>query len=113
MPITIYSVEWRQGNGHPIRHRTEGQAVQDEVAFDPFAMMDEQPDSAFTTVHLRPEPVHIYTRASGGELTLREPTKFGDSHETFADARQHDSPGDRVHWMLRISLANRRQAGCL
>lgn len=71
VPITIYSVEWRQGNGHPIRHRTDGQAVQEEVAFDPFAMMDEQPDSAFTTVHLRPEPLHVYTRASGGELTLK------------------------------------------
>lgn len=28
----------------------EDMPVQGEVAFDPFAMMDEQPDSKFTTV---------------------------------------------------------------
>jgi len=49
--------------------------VQEEVAFDPFAMMDEQLDSAFTTVHLRPEPVHTYERASDGELTLVQPRR--------------------------------------
>eukprot|EP00913_Durusdinium_trenchii_P015795 g14843.t1 len=43
--------------------------VQGEVAFDPFAMMDEQPDSKFTTVHLRPEllrPEQVHCDKSHG-----------------------------------------------
>lgn len=75
IPVTVYSVDWRQSNGQPIRHRSEGVAVQDEVAFDPFAMMDEQTDSALTTVHLRPEPVHTFRRAEGGTLTLVAPRR--------------------------------------
>jgi len=75
VPMTIYSVTWRQSDGQPIRFRSEGMAVQEEVAFDPFAMMDEQPDSAFTTLHLRPEPVHIYHRVEGGRLTLMAPAR--------------------------------------
>lgn len=61
VPLTLYSVDWLQADGKPIRFRTEVQLplaceltqqempVQGEVAFDPFAMMDEQPDSKFTT----------------------------------------------------------------
>lgn len=73
VPVTIYSVDWKQANGQPIKYRTEDISVQEEIAFDPFAMMDEQLDSAFTTVHLRPEPVHTYKRTNTGELTLVEP----------------------------------------
>lgn len=73
VPVTVYTVDWKQKNGQPIRFRTEDIAVQEEVAFDPFAMMDEQLDSAYTTVHLRPEPVHTWERAPTGELTLVRP----------------------------------------
>lgn len=58
VPMTVYSVDWRQPDGQPIKHRVEGMAVQEEVAFDPFAMMDEQPDGDFTTLHLAPTRVH-------------------------------------------------------
>jgi len=75
IPVTVYNVEWRQPNGQPIKFRQEGVYVQEEIAFDPFAMMDEQPDSAFTTVHLRPEPVHTYRRVEGGRLTLVKPRR--------------------------------------
>mmetsp|Transcript_46192 Transcript_46192/g.99786 ORF Transcript_46192/g.99786 Transcript_46192/m.99786 type:complete len:597 (-) Transcript_46192:44-1834(-) len=60
VPITMYAVDWKQSNGQPIRFRTEDVPVQGELAFDPFAMMDEQIDSASTTINLRPDPVHRY-----------------------------------------------------
>lgn len=59
VPLTVYAVDWQQADGKPIRFRTEEMPVQGEVAFDPFAMMDEQPDSKFTTVHLRPELLRV------------------------------------------------------
>jgi len=55
VPLNIYPVEWRQPDGHPIQHRTEEDPVQGELAFDPFALMDEQPESAGTILVLRPE----------------------------------------------------------
>jgi hypothetical protein len=64
VPLTAYAVDWRTKDGQIIRHRTEGMPVQGEVAFDPFAMMDEQPDSKNTTIHLRPEPL-TYQRQDG------------------------------------------------
>jgi len=76
VPITVYSVDWRLPSGMPIRFRTEGVPVQGEVAFDPFAMMDEQLDSAFTTLHLRPEPVHRYERKNTGEMELVQPHRI-------------------------------------
>ncbi|CAE8667264.1 unnamed protein product, partial [Polarella glacialis] len=60
VPLTAYSVDWRRPDGKPIQFRTEEMPVQGEVAFDPFALMDEQPESAFTTVTLLPEPVHNF-----------------------------------------------------
>lgn len=57
VPVTAYAVEWVTPEGKPIKYReTKGpmKPVQGELAFDPFAMMDEQPDSADTTLHLRP-----------------------------------------------------------
>lgn len=74
IPITMYEVDWRQPNGMPIRHRTTEVPVQGEIAFDPFALMDEQMDSALTTIHLKPERVHRYERNSiSGELKLISP----------------------------------------
>merc|ERR1719253_1151716 len=65
VPITMYEVDWRQPDGQQIRHRVEGVPVQSEVAFDPFAMMDEQPESRHTTIHLKPEPLHRYEEVGG------------------------------------------------
>jgi hypothetical protein len=54
VPLAVYSVEWTRPNGDPINRRKPGEPVQGELAFDPFAMMDEQPDSAHTVVSLVP-----------------------------------------------------------
>eukprot|EP00439_Symbiodinium_sp_Y106_P080985 s101_g19.t2 len=55
IPVTVYSVFWKTPNDEPIRHRKEGEPVQSELAFDPFALMDEQPESRYMTVTLKPE----------------------------------------------------------
>lgn len=76
VPVTLYSVDWRLPDGQPIKFRTEGVAVQEEIAFDPFAMMDEQLESAYTTVHLRPEPVHKFRRDASGEVRVMKPHRI-------------------------------------
>jgi len=38
-----------------VQHRTEHDPVQGEIAFDPFALMDEQPESMGTVLVLKPE----------------------------------------------------------
>lgn len=76
IPLTVYSVNWKQPDDQPIRFRTEDMPVQGEVAFDPFAMMDEQPDSAYTTVHLKPEPVHQYRRTTDGLMLIQPHRKL-------------------------------------
>ncbi|CAJ1351674.1 unnamed protein product [Effrenium voratum] len=55
LPVTVYSVFWTTPAGDPIQHRKEGEPVQSEMAFDPFALMDEQPESRYMTVTLKPE----------------------------------------------------------
>mmetsp|Transcript_41319 Transcript_41319/g.95682 ORF Transcript_41319/g.95682 Transcript_41319/m.95682 type:complete len:485 (+) Transcript_41319:46-1500(+) len=54
IPMTVYPAEWTRPDGTPIDRREPGQSVQGEPAFDPFAMMDEQHDSAHMTVELKP-----------------------------------------------------------
>lgn len=54
IPATVYEVLWTRPDGSPIQHRVEGVPVQGELAFDPFALMDEQIDSGRTTVNLVP-----------------------------------------------------------
>lgn len=54
IPLTVYEVSWTRPDGSPIQHRVEGQPVQGELAFDAFALMDEQIDSHRTTVNLVP-----------------------------------------------------------
>lgn len=75
VPITLYEVDWRLPSGEPIKNRSEGVPVQGEVAFDPFALMDEQPDSAFTTVHLRPEAVNRYQQNAAGDWSIVPPRR--------------------------------------
>lgn len=65
IPLTVYPSEWFQPDGKPIKFRQEGDPVQGEPAFDPFAMMDEQPNSSSTTCDLRPTPVRDNTAKSG------------------------------------------------
>eukprot|EP00971_Amphidinium_carterae_P269600 5348301-Amphidinium_carterae.1 len=55
IPVSAWSVYWTTPDGNPITHRSEGEPVQSEKAFDPFALMDEQPESKYTVVTLQPE----------------------------------------------------------
>eukprot|EP00929_Paragymnodinium_shiwhaense_P039045 TRINITY_DN20539_c0_g3_i1.p1 TRINITY_DN20539_c0_g3~~TRINITY_DN20539_c0_g3_i1.p1 ORF type:complete len:644 (+),score=99.21 TRINITY_DN20539_c0_g3_i1:63-1994(+) len=55
VPVGVYAVTWVASDGGPIRHRKWGEPVQSEQAFDPFALMDEQPESRYTTLTLKPE----------------------------------------------------------
>lgn len=72
IPLTVYAVEWRQPDGKPIQNRTDEMPdVQAEVAFDPFALMDEQPDSANNTCHLRPTPAYEAVATRSGDASFR------------------------------------------
>jgi hypothetical protein len=56
LPIEVFPVHWEHERGGPINLRTEGQPVQGEPAFDPIALMDEQPNSYRTRPSLLPRP---------------------------------------------------------
>lgn len=57
IPLNVYEVDWKRPDGSQIQHREDGNPVQAELAFDPFALMDEQLDSAYTTVNLVPTTI--------------------------------------------------------
>jgi len=74
VPLNVYPVEWTQPDGRPIQHRTEDDPVQGELAFDPFALMDEQPSSAETILVLKPsasESIHHSTQEVEGPVALQ------------------------------------------
>lgn len=57
VPIEVFPVVWERPlemGGGPIQFRRENEEVQGEPAFDPFALMDEQPESWRSTVVLQP-----------------------------------------------------------
>lgn len=58
VPIEAFPVVWKRsaefGGGGPIQWRNEDEDVQSEPAFDPFALMDEQPESAWTRALIVP-----------------------------------------------------------
>lgn len=59
VPVEVFPVVWerpKEAGGGPIRFRKEGEVVQGEPAFDPFCLMDEQPESGASVARLRPEP---------------------------------------------------------
>lgn len=78
IPVAVFPVEWTQPNGQPIRFRKEGEPVQGEPAFDPFALMDEQPDSNKRTVNLKPVALND------------EQDAFWDAHDHFPLVKLHN-----------------------
>merc|ERR1740121_461620 len=79
VPLTVYPVVWRRSDGKPIDFRSEDMPEpQGEVAFDPFAMMDEQLDSASTTVQLRPVPFSE-ERSDGLKRKCEAPGQIADN----------------------------------
>merc|ERR1712027_146824 len=68
IPLQVYEVHWTRPDGSPIQHREYGQPVQGELAFDPFALMDEQEDSASTTVRIKPSPMYDNDKPANWEV---------------------------------------------
>lgn len=57
MPVEVFPVSWdrpEEKGGGPIQRRCPEEPVQGEPAFDPFALMDEQPESWRTSIQLKP-----------------------------------------------------------
>jgi len=57
VPVEAFPVQWERPDevgGGPIRWRHDGQPIQGEPAFDPFCLMDEQPESDWTRVKIEP-----------------------------------------------------------
>eukprot|EP00931_Biecheleriopsis_adriatica_P065208 TRINITY_DN39806_c0_g1_i1.p1 TRINITY_DN39806_c0_g1~~TRINITY_DN39806_c0_g1_i1.p1 ORF type:complete len:679 (-),score=63.36 TRINITY_DN39806_c0_g1_i1:17-1759(-) len=54
VPLNVYAVDWRTKQNKIIDYRKEGMKVQEEVAFDPYAMMDEQLESADAFLKVEP-----------------------------------------------------------
>jgi len=85
VPLTVYEVAWTRPDGSAIQHRVGGQPVQGEMAFDAFALMDEQIDSSRTTVNLVPcavspafEPTNWSTNEVVSYLTDLEMPQYCD-----------------------------------
>merc|ERR1712100_844306 len=73
VPLNLYSVEWKDPDNKPIKFRTADDPVQGEPAFDPFAMMDEQPNSAKTRVNLFPtEKLQELQGLEAGQVNTRK-----------------------------------------
>ncbi|CAE8622545.1 unnamed protein product [Polarella glacialis] len=57
VPIEAFPIIWarpQEAGGGPVQWRMGGEAVQSEPAFDPFCLMDEQPESAWTRPIIAP-----------------------------------------------------------
>lgn len=73
VPVEAFPVVWerpQEAGGGSIRWRKEGEAVQSEPAFDPFCLMDEQPESAWTRAIIAPVPAKDDSRLSVWEPYL-------------------------------------------
>jgi len=102
VPLTLYEVNWFSSSGKPIKFRKQGEPVQGEYAFDPFAMMDEQEDSAYTTVNLEPELVQVETSEDG--MVIR--SGGGSSSRTLA------MPSMPTHPYSQAEVHGKEYVGC-
>eukprot|EP00929_Paragymnodinium_shiwhaense_P031788 TRINITY_DN17739_c0_g1_i2.p1 TRINITY_DN17739_c0_g1~~TRINITY_DN17739_c0_g1_i2.p1 ORF type:complete len:499 (+),score=52.99 TRINITY_DN17739_c0_g1_i2:123-1619(+) len=99
IPLVVYPVQWTKPDGSPIQHRVAGQPVQGELAFDPFALMDEQLESGRSTLKMFPvvsavEPdVVAATSQSGSQKDLKEmrATLTGPSPSHVSSKRSTES----------------------
>lgn len=112
VPLTVYEVMWTQPDGKPIQHRQEGDPVQGEIAFDPFALMDEQPDSGRTTLTLVPTPINpenepVLWSADDVSLYLQE-LGLGEYCDAFA---KNEIDGATLLDILRSGDAGLHQLG--
>ncbi|CAK0820432.1 unnamed protein product [Prorocentrum cordatum] len=105
VPLTVYPAVWRKPDGKPIDFRSEDMPEpQGEVAFDPFAMMDEQLDSASTTVQLRPVPFSE-ERSDGLKRQCEAPGQIADNlSSSVRDNVLYRRREDPVHRLLRLPV---------
>lgn len=75
VPLAVYNVEWTQPNKKTIRFRNDGEPVQAELAFDPFALMDEQQESAWTILNLQPTIEERFDSCEGASRRFEGPRK--------------------------------------
>jgi len=80
VPVEVFPVVWHRPEdegGGPVRGRKEGEPVQDEPAFDPFCLMDEQPRSAWTRALILPVALTEQQRMGWEPYTGTLDTKIG------------------------------------
>jgi len=110
VPVAVYDVVWYHETdtpdggkkNEPIRHRSYGDPVQGELAFDPFALMDEQPGSAATTVELKPTPYEIQVMKNGKMETRL----------TGRPLRQPKAPKTQKDLVENYALEKKEAIGC-
>jgi len=110
VPVAVFDVVWYheidmpdgKKRNEPIKHRKYGESVQGELAFDPFALMDEQPGSAATTVELKPTPYEIKVVKNGKEETRL----------TSRPLRQPKAPRTQKDLVENYALERKEAVGC-
>mmetsp|Transcript_118952 Transcript_118952/g.219088 ORF Transcript_118952/g.219088 Transcript_118952/m.219088 type:complete len:534 (+) Transcript_118952:54-1655(+) len=108
IPIGAYPVKWTrpvEAGGGPIRFRDEKEPVQDEPAFDPFALMDEQPESGETTIAFQP------VCREGRETEYKASFNDGMGHCGFPGPFPTDYHDNRVE-VRALNLLRACWAGC-
>jgi len=97
VPLNVYSVRWTRPDGSPIQHRRKGEPVQGEMAFDPFALMDEQPESEHMQLTLRPTFVSSFVKAASSSAGSQEGEfgEFLDSHRLSSSGSSLSSLSDK------------------
>uniref|UniRef100_A0A7S2QQL6 SAM domain-containing protein n=1 Tax=Zooxanthella nutricula TaxID=1333877 RepID=A0A7S2QQL6_9DINO len=123
IPLTAYEVAWTRPDGQPIQRRKTGEPVQGEPAFDPFALMDEQPNSQRTTVAFMPvaiepeyepsnwaaEDVEAYLEALGLEEYATQARSRGVDGPALLGLLR-EVPADGVGGLAELGVADRRHA---
>ena len=111
VPVAVFDVVWYheidmpegKKRNEPIKHRKYGEPVQGELAFDPFALMDEQPGSATTTVELKPTPYEIKVVKKNGVEEIRL---------TSRALRQPKAPRTQKDLVENYALEKKEAVGC-
>jgi len=82
VPIGTFPVEWERPTktgGGPVRWRDVGDSVQGEPAFDPFCLMDEQPESNRTRPGIA--PMKLLLAESFSERSMRKWERLNTSDD--------------------------------
>lgn len=106
IPIGAYPVRWgrpKEAGGGPIRYRDADEPVQDEPAFDPFALMDEQPESGHTSILF--SPVCREGRQKAFQASFNDGIGHCGFPGPFPSDFREKSVGMRAYNLLRACIA--------